>query len=85
MNIDWTKVADAFRVGEKVVEAAAPIITGASPLAGGFAAGIGAGMGLAADLIEHGMHPIETITRIRSSLPDFDAVTRELENYAAGR
>ena len=85
MNIQWDSVAAVLRTAEKVVDASASIVTGASPVAGAVVATVGAAVGLAADLIDRGMHPVEAITRIRSSVPDFDAVTQELENYAAGK
>lgn len=85
MNVSWESVAAALRTGEKITEAAGQIAIGASPVAGAVVATVGAAIGLAADLIDSGMHPIEAITRIRSSVPDFDAVTREIENYARGQ
>jgi hypothetical protein len=54
-------------------------------LPGEVIAGIGAAMGLVADLVDLGIHPVEAITRIKSCVPDFDAVKQSLEDYAAGK
>lgn len=49
------------------------------------AKGLAVAAGLAADLIGIGEDPVAAITEIRSSLPDFDRVTRALTERANAR
>lgn len=71
---------NAFRLLESGARAASAVVTDGTWKT--VLLGVGAGAGLAADLIDLGLHPVDAITRIRSAVPDFDAVTTELENFA---
>lgn len=69
----------AFKTIEAGLAAFAPMVPG---LGGEILAGIGAGAGLVADLIDLAVEPVQAITKIRDALPDFDAVRDELDAYA---
>lgn len=54
----------------------APLTTGPWALA---LAGIGAAVSFTAELVEHGLDPVQTITEIQSVLPDYNAAKGRLQ------
>jgi hypothetical protein len=82
MNIDWKPVGNVFRIAETVLNLGSAAVSGANAVAGGVMKGAAELLGLGADLIDRGIHPIEHVTRIRSSLGDFDTAANEAETYA---
>jgi hypothetical protein len=83
MSDVWTEVVKVLRIGEQIAGAAAPLAV-ANPVVSMTLNVFGAGVGLAADLIEKGLNPIVHITRMRSVVRDFDIAANDLDQYARG-
>jgi hypothetical protein len=81
ITVDWKAVANTLRIGEKILDLGTVAAAG-NPIAAAIVKGAAEGLGLVADLAEKGLHPIESITRIRTSVRDFDVTAADLEHYA---
>lgn len=83
--MNWKDAAKYLRGAQGVVGGAQAMATAFNPWLGVAVGAASAGLGLAASLAEKGLDPITHITRIESSLADFDAAVERIEDYARGK
>ena len=80
-NSDWIssiKPVDVFRGLESLSSIVSPLVPGIGQT---ISRGLGQAFGLIADLLDHGVDPIDKITEVRSSLKLFIKNKQALQNY----